>query len=103
MLSELLGNEHIGTSYGSDIWQEIQVVQVSYCTPLRLLLASSSHQDLRLRLSRARVCVNTYCGSSEIMTSLNGSVKMSPYEKGDNLVESEGTAAIDGVEPGRAR
>ena len=33
MLSELLGNEHIGTSYGSDIWQEIQVVQVSYCTP----------------------------------------------------------------------
>ena len=43
------------------------------------------------------------CGSSEIVTSLNGSVKMSPYEKGDNLVESEGTAAIDGVEPGRAR
>ena len=48
-------------------------------------------------LSRVR------CVSSVIMTSLNGSVKMSPYEKGDNLVESEGTAAIDGVEPGRAR
>jgi hypothetical protein len=27
------------------------------------------------------------CGSSEIVTSLNGSVKMSPCEKGDNLVE----------------
>jgi hypothetical protein len=40
------------------------------------------------------------CGSSEIVTSLNGSVKMSPYEEGDNLVESEGTAAIDGVESG---
>jgi len=49
------------------------------------------------------MAVNTLCGSSVIMTSINGSVKMSPYEKGDNLVESEGTAAIDGVEPGRAR
>jgi len=43
------------------------------------------------------------CVSSVIMTSLNGSVKMSPYEKGDNIVESEGTAAIDGIEPGGAR
>jgi hypothetical protein len=38
-----------------------------------------------------------------IVTSLNGSVKMSPYEEGDDLVESEGTAATDGIEQGAAR
>jgi hypothetical protein len=47
--------------------------------------------------------VKRACGSSEIMTPLNGSVKMSPCEKGDDFVESEGARAIDGIEPGRAK
>jgi hypothetical protein len=49
------------------------------------------------------VSVNTACGSSKIMTPINGSVKMSPCEKGDDFVESEGARAVDGIEPCRAK
>ena len=37
------------------------------------------------------------------MTPVNGSVKMSPHEKGDSFIEPEGAAALDGIEPGRGR
>jgi len=37
------------------------------------------------------------CGCSTIMTGVKRSGKMSPYEKGDNFIESEEAATIDGV------
>jgi len=43
------------------------------------------------------------CGSSVIMTHLNVSVKLSPYEEGDSFIEQQGTTTIDGPEPGTGR
>ena len=43
------------------------------------------------------------CGSSEIMTPLNVSVKMSPHEKGDSYIEREGTATVVSTEQDHAK
>ena len=48
-------------------------------------------------VTKGTCCVNRLCGSSKIMTPINGSVKMSPCEKGENLVQPRDAAAIDGT------
>ena len=77
------------------IWSSLHVL-VLYDNPASIVIRAEVYHPVH-SLS------TSFCGSSKIMTPINGSVKMSPYEKGDNFIEPEGAAAIDGVEPGRAR
>jgi hypothetical protein len=66
---------------------------------LHAVVTKSLEMGRTRRESFWRINCWALCCSSEIMTPLTVSVKMSPYEKGDSFIERERTATVVGVEP----